>query len=611
MTINQNQEANPFQQKDEFYFRPKYEDYSVSSTYIPMRDGIKLAATICIPKGVSPDTKLPTLLYQTRYQRTHHLRLPFRWVWKETVDHYPNTELFTAAEYVFVYVDVRGCGASYGFRYTPFSKEEVLDGSDVVDWIISQPWSEGNVVSNGISYTGFTAEWLATNNHPAVKSIMTGHSGWDPFGDMIFPGGCFNTAFIQVWSFVGKQYDKNVTKELKILLPSRWLLTKGVKHVHSDSDYYQLKEAIKDHQKNLFVFDNIRDVSYRDDIINLKEIKYENLFASHSIYTKQQELQQLNIPIYSWASWLDANFADIVIARFLSLKNPQMAIIGDWNHGAHLPANPFYPLRPEVVPSPSERIKTEISFFNRILQGKLTSKTLYYYTMGEERWKAVQSWPLSGQSFQRWYLEKDHYLTTEKPGEKDGADDYKINYRTSTGLFNRWMAPAGLPIDYTHRTNADKKLLTYTSSSLEQDVEITGNPVITLYLSSTHEDGAIYVYLEAVDEEENVIYLTDGNLRFIHRKISNEEPPFKINSPYHTFMKKDALPFPPNQITEIKFGLHVTSVLIKKGYKLRLAIAGADKDTFMRYPAEGKPVVTFERNANHPSFIDIPVIKRE
>ena len=211
----------------------------------------------------------------------------------------------------------------------------------------------------------------------------------------------------------------------------------------------------------------------------------------------------------------------------------------------------------------------------------------------------------------RWYLGKDNHLSTEKPEEKEGADDYKINFRTTTGLFNRWMAPAGLPIDYTHRTKADKKLLTYTSTPLEQDVEITGNPIITLYLSSTHDDGAVYVYSEAVDEKENVIYLTDGNLRFIHRKISTDEPPFKISIPYHTFMKKDTLSFAPNEIIELKFGLHATSVLIKKGYRLRIAIAGADKDTFMRYPAEGKPVITLERNAEYPSFIDIPIIKRE
>jgi putative CocE/NonD family hydrolase len=612
MSINQNQEANPFHQKDEYYFQPQFEGFSVNSTYIKMRDGVKLALTICLPKGLSPGDKIPTLLYQTRYQRTHHLRIPFRWIWKETVSHYPKTELFTANGYACIYVDVRGCGASYGFRQSPFSEEEVKDGSDIVDWIINQPWSDGNVVSNGISYTGFTAEWLATNNHPAVKSVMPGHSGWDSFVDIIFPGGCFNTLFIQLWSFADKQMDKNIMKEFKTIIPNRWLLWKGVKHVHSDCEYTQLKEAIQEHSKNLYVYDNISKVNYRDDAIRLGNIIFERMFDSLSIYQYQQELQKLNIPIYSWASWLDANFANIVIARFLSLKNPQIAIIGDWNHGAGLPANPFDPSRPKVIPSPHDRIKTEISFFNRCLKGDgLKSKTIYYYTMGEEKWKKSHIWPPLGHSLQRWYFQEYNCLTTKEPLEKDGADDYKINFRTTTGIFNRWMAPAGLPIDYSNRTKADEKLLTYTSLPLEKDLEITGNPIITLYLSSTHEDGAIFVYLEDVDGEGNVIYLTDGNLRLIHRKISSEKPPYKILFPYHTFLKKDSHALVPTEISEIKFGLHATSVLVKKGHKIRVAIAGADKDTFKRYPAKGRPIITIERNKRYPSFIDIPIIHLE
>ena len=230
--------------------------------------------------------------------------------------------------------------------------------------------------------------------------------------------------------------------------------------------------------------------------------------------------------------------------------------------------------------------------------------------MGEEKWKKSHIWPPSGHSFQRWYLQKNNGLNTKKPEENDGADDYKINFRTSTGIFNRWMGPAGLPINIPSRTKADKKLLTYTSQPLEDDLEITGNPIITLYFSSTHEDGAFFVYLEEVDEGGEVTYLTEGNLRLIHRKLSIETPPYKITIPYHTYMKKDALPLVPNELTQAKFWLQATSVYVRKGHKLRVAIAGADKDTFMRYPAKGKPIVTIERNSSNPSFIDIPIIKR-
>ncbi len=610
MSTNQIQDDNPFTQRNEHYFRPLYKDFLVNSIYITMKDGIKIAATICMPKGLSPGDKIPTLLYQTRYQRTHHFRIPFRWIWRETVlDHYPKTELFTANGYACIYVDVRGCGASYGSRTGPFSEEEVKDGNDIVDWIISQSWSDGNVVSCGISYTGFTAEWLATNNHTAVKSVMPGHSGWDPFVDMILPGGCYNTAFIQLWSFYGKMLDKNQLNGLKLLIPYRWLLMKGVKPVETDTDYAQLKSAIREHRKNFAIYDYISEVNFRDDVIKLGNTEY--LFDNRSLYTYQQELQKLNIPIYGWASWLDANFAGVVIARFLSLKNPQVAIIGDWNHGAHLPANPFDPSRPSVIPSPHERIKTQITFFNRCLRDGIKDKTIYYYTMGEEKWKKSHIWPPSGHTLQRWYFQEDNSLATDSPHEKDGADDYRINYRTTTGLFNRWMAPAGLPINISDRKKEDKKSLVYTTPPIDSPIEITGNPIITLYLSSTHEDGATFVYLEDVDNDGNIIYITEGNLRLIHRKISSENAPYKMLIPYRTFLKKDVVPLVPNEVSEISFGLHATSVLIKKGHRIRVAIAGADKGTFKRYPAKEKPTITIERNQKYPSFIDIPIIQKK
>jgi len=50
--------------------------------------------------------------------------------------------------------------------------------------------------------------------------------------------------------------------------------------------------------------------------------------------------------------------------------------------------------------------------------------------------------------------------------------------------------------------------------------------------------------------------------------------------------------------------------LIKKGHRLRVAIAGHDKDTFIRIPAEGTPVIAVQRNSRALSMIELPVIKR-
>ena len=133
---------------------------------------------------------------------------------------------------------------------------------------------------------------------------------------------------------------------------------------------------------------------------------------------------------------------------------------------------------------------------------------------------------------------------------------------------------------------------------------------MTLYVTSTHTDGAFFVYLEDIDEGGKVIYVTEGQLRAIHRKVSTDPPPYKILVPYHSFKKKDAMPLVPGEMAELTFGLHPTSVLVKRGHRIRIAIAGSDKDTFARIPAEGTPVITVARNNQYASHIDLPVVSR-
>jgi putative CocE/NonD family hydrolase len=155
---------------------------------------------------------------------------------------------------------------------------------------------------------------------------------------------------------------------------------------------------------------------------------------------------------------------------------------------------------------------------------------------------------------------------------------------------------------YPDRADEDEKLLTYTSAPMETDVEITGNPVITLYVASTETDGAFHVYLEDVAPDDRVTYITEGIMRTIHRAESGARP-----EPHHTFERADAAPMVPGEVTEIRFNLYATSVLIEKGHRIRIAIAGHDASVFARYPAAGTPVLTVQRNSVCPSHVELPM----
>jgi predicted acyl esterase len=66
----------------------------------------------------------------------------------------------------------------------------------------------------------------------------------------------------------------------------------------------------------------------------------------------------------------------------------------------------------------------------------------------------------------------------------------------------------------------------------------------------------------------------------------------------------------PGEVAELKFGLQPISVLIRKGHRLRIAIAGHDKDTFIRIPADGTPTIAVQRNKAALSSIELPIVKR-
>ena len=105
-------------------------------------------------------------------------------------------------------------------------------------------------------------------------------------------------------------------------------------------------------------------------------------------------------------------------------------------------------------------------------------------------------------------------------------------------------------------------------------------------------------------------YLVEGQLRGLHRRVSDDLPPYTQFVPYHSFKREDGQLLVPGEVAKLAFGLQPISVRVKKGHCLRIAIAGADKDTFPRIPTDVTPVITIARNAEYASHITLPVQSR-
>lgn len=114
-----------------------------TEVFIPMRDGIKLAANVYRPEGAGP---FPVIVARTPYL-------------KDGRGAGAAAKRYVDAGFVYVVVDVRGKGHSEGF-YAAFS-DDIPDGYDTIEWIAAQPWSTGKVGITGGSALGITANMAA------------------------------------------------------------------------------------------------------------------------------------------------------------------------------------------------------------------------------------------------------------------------------------------------------------------------------------------------------------------------------------------------------------------------------------------------------------------
>lgn len=574
-----------------------------------MRDGVRLAVDVYLPKGLPSDARLPVLLTQSRYWRAIEARPPLSWFIDNLEDVMPviggMKSFFVRRGYALVYVDVRGTGASYGIWRYPWDSTSLLDAWDILEWIVAQPWCNGQVGGIGVSYLGTTAELLLATRHPAVKAIFPMYNHTDPFVDITFPGGLFNQRFIRDWSDMDTYQDHN---RLHPMMGSLALLVaRGVRPVNGGRA--ALADAINEHAANGSAYQIAYDVTFRDEVEPEVGVCVDDL----SIHNYRQAIEESQVPTYGWASWQDAGTAEAALRRFLTYPGADHVTIGAWNHGGIMQASPYRPARASFSPPIQDQWREILRFFDAHLKQLETvaavERRVDYYTLGAEQWQHSPTWPPSGSQMQRWYLAADHCLSQAPPELDTGEDHFQVDFAASTGAQNRWWELSialNMTIEFNDRAAQGEHLLIYLTPPFEQDVELSGNPVLRLEVASDVPDCAFYAYLEDLAPDGTIYYLTEGLLRALHRKVSPTAPYTQL-TPYHSFRQSDAAPLVPGEIAVITFGLQPISALIRAGHRLRFGLGGHDQGTFPRLPAVGDVHWRVQRNTLHASWIDLPI----
>ncbi|MBY6113490.1 CocE/NonD family hydrolase [Mameliella alba] len=166
--------------------RPEPGQHRVTVTehlWIPMPDGVRLAARLWLPEGAADDP-VPAIVEYIPYRKTDMVRA------RDERNH----PYFAANGYACLRIDMRGSGDSEGRMDDMYSAHELSDIRHAIDWIAARPWCNGRLGMFGTSWGG-TASLQANIDAPeALKAIIAVCATHDRYEDDIHhKGGCLLT----------------------------------------------------------------------------------------------------------------------------------------------------------------------------------------------------------------------------------------------------------------------------------------------------------------------------------------------------------------------------------------------------------------------------------
>jgi len=555
------------------------------SLYLEMADGVKLAIDVFIPEGERPEEGFPAILHLTPYYR--------RFALKEdapgSTEACPNSakfrDMFVPRGYAMVVVDVRGTGASFGARDSFRSPTEREDFRSVMEWVVTQDWSNGRLGATGISYVGAAADFAATTGSQALKAIAPISAVWDTYMDHYYPGGLLLTKLAAAYDRLMRALDLDRRKEVAAYPYFSDPNFSGPAPVDEDSDGALLGSALKAHNANVSIADFIHEFPFSDSSLPYDKNFTPGSFSPHAYSAHNNP----DLAVLSISGWMDGGYMNGSIARFLTLAGERShLLLGPWDHGARTNVSPF---REQTEPQFS-LLGEILRFFDEYVQQRDTGleheARVRYFSFASECWKSADTWPPTQSSARTFHLAGQGQLFSSAGPEESVS--YKPDFGFGTGQNTRYGRLAALDIKeyYASWATRSENLLRFVSEPLEHDITVTGNPVVTLILESDQADAAVIVYLEEIAPDGVRRYVTEGMLRALHRKESPPPETYKANWIYHSCAQADAAPLAPGERALIRIAMLPTSWCFKAGHKLALSVSGADKDNFILIPY-GRP----------------------
>ena len=552
--------------------------------YVPMRDGARLACDVYLPprnNETNADDRWPAILMRTPYLKSSEMALDV-------------ARYYASHGYAYVAMDVRGRGDSEG-EFVPYVNDG-RDGYDAIEWLATQPWSDGALGTVGGSYPG-CIQWLtALEQPPHLRAMIVAVSPSDPFVEN--PTGEHSPMDLCWLHFVSG-------RTLQPMASVNW------EAVYSHLPLLTMDERAgrrNDHWRNDLAHPQLDDY--------WEPRRYQHAF------------ERVTVPVLHVSGWYDDEQVGTPL-NFIGMttrggtpeaRASQRLLMGPWGHQINTKSK-----LGEVDFGQAALIDLrgeQVRWFDRWLKGNGSDAPegqanddtpVRIFVMGRNDWRDEQEWPLARTQWTRYYLHSggransrygDGSLSPTAPTADEPADGYHYDpARPVPFLTEPTSSQIGGPDDYAAVERRDD-VLVYVTEPLAKDVEVTGPIKVELYAVSSASDTDFTAKLTDVWPNGFVQRLCDGVVRARFRE--GMDTPSLIE---------------PGKVYQYTIDCWNTAQVFKTGHRIGLEIASSAFPKYARNLNTGAPLgMTSEmavaeqrilHDGDHPSAVILPIIPRE
>ena len=530
---------------------------------VPMRDGARLKADVIRPDDGG---QFPAILNLGPYQKDKV------WVPPDTLEEKPNPlmnwetvnpEWWVPRGYACVRVDGRGSGKSPG-QCEPWSMQEAIDFYDAIEWAAAQPWCNGKVGLNGISYYAINQWFVANLQPPSLKAIIPWEGFADLYRDALFHGGILSV-FMTNWFTAHLMHH---------------MVGRGSRQ---QPDGWQ---------------------------VNTLHFWLRNNLDSGAFRGAQAQWDRITVPMFTVGNWtgmalhLRGNTEAFMRA---ASRHKKLRI----HTGSHV--HPFYT---EEGRRDQQRF---LDYWLKDIDNGVMDEPPVRLAIRKGRdeiaWRDEHEWPLARTQWTKLYFDLSKSESASLVPANPPTTASRTYAATSLGTMGSTSAASSQVMGGGIKPGMGVSLET---PPLPADLEVTGPLMANLWVSSATEDMDLFLTLRNFDADGNEVLETGqqgtpvpvakGWLRVSHRELDPELTlPYR---PYHAHRHR--LYLKPGEIVEVQVEIWPTSMVFKKGHRIRLDVQprdGVGSQGYMHYHADyNTGTNTLYAGGDKPSYLLLPVI---